>query len=71
MMTRRKTTKPSAEKPVRDIRRATRRKYSAEEKIRVVMVGLRAEESIAEPCCKEGSTPTDLYYRWSKDLLEA
>jgi transposase len=47
MMTKRKSTKPSAEKTVRDIRRATRRKYSAEEKIRVVMEGLRAEESIA------------------------
>ena len=71
MMSKLRSTKLSAEKSVRDIRRATRRKYSAEEKIRVVMVGLRAEESIAEPCCKEGSTPTDLYYRWSKDFLEA
>ena len=53
-MTKRKTSKPSAEKSVRDIRRATRRKYSAEEKIRIVMEGLRAEESIAELCRKEG-----------------
>ena len=47
MMTR-KTNKPSAEKTVRDIRRATRRRYSAEEKIRIVLEGLRGEDSIAE-----------------------
>jgi transposase len=70
MMTKRKATKPSAEKSVRDIRRATRRKYSAEEKIRIVMEGLRAEESIAELCRKEGIN-TNVYYRWSKDFLEA
>ncbi len=70
MMTKRKSTKPSAEKSVRDIRRATRRKYSAEEKIRIVMEGLRAEESIAELCRKEGIN-TNVYYRWSKDFLEA
>ena len=70
MMTKRKPTKPSAEKSVRDIRRATRRKYSAEEKIRIVMEGLRAEESIAELCRKEGIN-TNVYYRWSKDFLEA
>ena len=64
MMTKRKSTKPSAEKSVRDIRRATRRKYSAEEKIRIVMEGLRAEESIAELCRKE-SINTNVYYRWS------
>ena len=70
MMTKRKSTKPSAEKSVRDIRRAIRRKYSAEEKIRIVMEGLRAEESIAELCRKEGIN-TNVYYRWSKDFLEA
>jgi transposase len=70
MTTKRKPTKPSAEKSVRDIRRATRRKYSAEEKIRIVMEGLRAEESIAELCRKEGIN-TNVYYRWSKDFLEA
>ena len=70
MMTKRKSTKPTAEKSVRDIRRATRRKYSAEEKIRIVMEGLRAEESIAELCRKEGIN-TNVYYRWSKDFLEA
>ena len=70
MMTKRKSTKPTAEKSVRDIRRATRRKYSAEEKIRIVMEGLRAEESVAELCRKEGIN-TNVYYRWSKDFLEA
>ena len=60
----------SAEKTVRDIRRATRRQFSAEEKIRIVLEGLRGEESIAELCRKEGITQT-LYYRWSKEFLEA
>ena len=54
MMTKRKSSKPTAEKTVRDIRRATRPKYSADEKIRIVMVGIRAEGNIAELCCKEG-----------------
>jgi len=70
MITKRKSTKPGAEKTVRDIRRATRRKYSAEEKIRIVMEGLRAEESIAELCRREGIN-TNVYYRWSKGFLEA
>ena len=60
----------SAEKTVRDIRRATRRKFSAEEKIRIVLEGLRGEETIAELCRKEGIAQ-NLYYRWSKDFLEA
>src|ERR1700749_3750296 len=60
----------SAEKTVRDIRRATRRHHSAEEKIRVVLEGLRGEDSIAELCRKEGINQT-LYYRWSKEFLEA
>jgi transposase len=59
-----------AEKLVRDIRRATRRKFSAEEKIRIVLEGLRGEDSIAELCRKEGIAQ-NLYYRWSKDFLEA
>src|SRR3981189_3872507 len=59
-----------AEKAVRDIRRATRRQYSAEEKVRIVMAGLRSEDSIAELCRKEGINQ-NLYYRWSKDFLEA
>ncbi len=61
-MTKRKSTKSRVEKMVRDICRATRRKYSAEEKIRNVMEGLRAEESIAELCRKEGIN-ANVYYR--------
>jgi transposase len=59
-----------AEKSVRDIRRATRRQYSAEEKVRIVIAGLRAEESIAELCRKEGINQ-NLYYRCSMEFLEA
>ena len=59
-----------AEKVVRDIRRATRRQYSAEEKGRIVIAGLRGEDSIAELCRKEGINQ-NLYYRWSKEFLEA
>src|ERR1700735_1542373 len=60
----------SAEKTVRDIRRATRRHHSAEEKIRIELEGLRGEDSIAELCRKEGINQ-NLYYRWSKEFLEA
>ena len=69
----RQASKPipeSAEKTVRDIRRATRRHHSAEEKIRIVLEGLRGEDSIAELCRKEGINQ-NLYYRWSKEFLEA
>src|SRR6058998_2778820 len=59
----------SAEKTVRDIRRATRRHHSAEEKIRIVLEGLRGEDSIAELCRKEGINQ-NLYYRWSKEFKE-
>jgi transposase len=59
-----------AEKVVQDIRRATRKHYSAEEKIRIVLEGLRGEDSIAELCRREGIAQ-NLYYRWSKDFLEA
>jgi len=62
--------KRSAEKTVRDIRRATRRQYSAEEKIRIVLEGLRGEDSIAELCRREGIN-SNVYYRWSKEFLEA
>jgi transposase len=62
--------KGGAEKMVREIRRATRRQYSAEEKIRIVLEGLRGEDSIAELCRKEGINQ-NLYYRWSKEFLEA
>src|ERR1700735_2557376 len=62
--------KGTAEKVVKDIRRATRKQYSAEEKIRIVLEDLRGEDSIAEPCRREGIAQ-NLYYRWSKDFLEA
>src|SRR6201997_1223487 len=64
------TQSEEAEKAVRDIRRATRRHFSAEEKVRIVIAGLRGEDSIAELCRKEGINQ-NLYYRWSKDFLEA
>ena len=60
----------SAEKVVQDIQRKTRRRFSAEEKIRIVLEGLRGEESIATLCRREGLNP-NLYYRWSKEFLEA
>ncbi|HIN89102.1 MAG TPA: IS3 family transposase, partial [Porticoccaceae bacterium] len=60
----RKYTKSTAEKAVRDIRRATRRHYSAEEKIRIALEGLRGEDSIAELCRREGLN-ANVYYRWS------
>jgi transposase len=62
--------KKSSESIVRDIKRKTRKKFSAEEKIRIVLEVLKGEESIAEICRKEGINP-NLYYRWSKDFLEA
>ena len=62
--------KPPAEQVVRDIRRRTRKHHSAEGKIRVVLGGLRGEDSIAELCRREGIA-TSMYYGWSKDFLEA
>jgi transposase len=62
--------KSKSEAVVRQIRRKTRRKYSAEEKIRIVLEGLRGEESIAELCRREGMSP-NIYYKWSKEFLEA
>ena len=62
--------KSSAEKTIRDIRRATRRHYSAEEKIRIVLEGLRGEDTIAELCRREGLN-SNVYYRWSKEFMEA
>ena len=64
------SAKDTAEKVVKDIRRATRKQYSAEEKIRIVLDGLRGEDSIAELCRREGIVQ-NLYYRWSKEFLEA
>ena len=65
-MTRRKTS----EGLIRDIKRKTRRKFSSEEKIRIVVEGMRGEMSIAELCRKEGIAQ-NLYYRWSKDFMES
>ena len=62
--------KDPAEKAVRDIRRKTRKQYSAEEKIRIVLSGLRGEDSIAALCRREGIAES-LYYSWSKEFLEA
>ena len=62
--------KQPAEQVVKEIRRATRRQFSAEEKIRIVLTGLRGEDSIAELCRREGIVQ-NLYYRWSKEFLEA
>src|SRR4028118_2063532 len=62
--------KEPAEQVVSDIRRATRRQFSAEEKIRIVLQGLRGEDSIAELCRREGISQNP-YYRWSKEFLEA
>jgi transposase len=62
--------KDSAEKTINTIRRKTRRKHSAEEKIRIVMAGLRGEETVAELCRQEGIAQS-LYYKWSKEFLEA
>jgi transposase len=62
--------KAPAEQVVKDIRRATRRHYSAEDKIRIVLEGLRGEESISEVCRREGIAAS-MYYGWSKEFLEA
>ena len=62
--------KEPAEQVIREIRRSTRRQFSAEEKIRIVLSGLRGEDSIAELCRGEGIVQ-NLYYRWSKEFLEA
>jgi transposase len=64
------TPKEPAERAVRDIRRKTRRQYSSEEKIRIVLEGLRGEESIASLCRREWIAE-GLYYSWSKEFLEA
>jgi putative transposase len=66
----RKTTKSPGEKIVKDIKRATRKHYSSEEKIRIVLDGLRGEDSIAELCHRERISQ-GIYYKWSKDFMEA
>lgn len=65
-----RTKKQSSEAAVREIRRRTRRKFSSEEKIRIVLEGLRGEQSVSELCRREGIA-ANLYYRWSKEFLEA
>ena len=62
--------KASADKTVETIRRNSRRQYSAEEKIRIVIEGLRGEDTVAELCRREGIAQS-LYYKWSKEFLEA
>ena len=62
--------KAPAERVVKDIRRQTRRHFSAEDKIRIVLEGLRGDDSIAELCRKEGIAQS-LYYTWSKEFMEA
>jgi len=63
-------SKSKPEAVVRDIKRKTRKKYSSEEKIRIVLEGLRGDDSIASICRREGIN-TNVYYHWSKDFLEA
>jgi transposase len=60
----------SSERTINDIKRKTRKQYSAEEKIRIVLDGLRGEDSIAELCRREGIAQ-GLHYKWSKDFMEA
>ena len=67
---RKSLAKAPAEQVVKDIRRQTRRHFSAEDKIRIVLDGLRGEDSIAELCRKEGIAQS-LYYTWSKEFMEA
>ncbi len=69
-MTTEKKSKSLPESIVRQIKRKTRRKFTAEEKIRIVLEGLRGEESITDLCRKEGIHPT-MYYKWSKSFLES
>jgi transposase len=67
-MSEKKKKKP--EEIIREIKRQTRRKFTSEEKIRIVLEGMKGEESIATICRREGINP-NLYYRWSKSFLEA
>ena len=65
-----KTKKTTVASTVRNIRRKSRKRYSGEEKIRIVLEGLRGEETVAELCRREGISES-VYYRWSKEFLEA
>lgn len=69
-MRQKEASREAVEKPVRDSTRRTRRHFSAEDKIRIILQGLRGDESIAEICRREG-LHQNLYARWSKDFLEA
>lgn len=60
----------AADRTIKDIRRQTRRKYTSEDKIRIVLSGLKGEDSIAELCRQEGIAQSQ-YYSWSKEFLEA
>jgi transposase len=64
------TRQAGADRAIKDIRRATHKQYSAEEKIRIVLDGLRGEETIAELCRREGIAQS-IYYKWSKEFMEA
>jgi len=70
MRTKKSKSKQPAEQVVKDIRRRTRRHFSAEDKIRIVLDGLRGDDSIAELCRREGIAQS-LYYTWSKEFMEA
>ena len=70
MRTKKSQSKQPAEQVVKDIRRRTRRHFSAEDKIRIVLEGLRGDDSIAELCRREGIAQS-LYYTWSKEFMEA
>ena len=65
-----KQTERSSDRIIKDIKRKTRRHYNAEEKISIVLEGLRGEDSIAELCRREGISQ-GIYYKWSKDFMEA
>lgn len=65
-----KTKKRTAKAVIKDIKRQTRRKFSSEEKIRIVVEGLKGEESVAQICRRENIAPS-LFYKWNKDFLEA
>lgn len=69
-MSKKQSSKDQADKIVRNIKRQTRRKFNSEEKIRIVLAGLRGEQSIAELCRQEG-IHQNLYYRWSREFMEA
>ena len=71
-MTKRKSSKSSAKNTIRNIRRNSRKQYSGEEKIRIVLEGLRGEETVAElELCRREGISQSVYYRWSKEFLEA